>query len=161
MSGLATSAILWYVKLRHRQRLQMSAPSIAEYARTQHAVLMAGSALDQAIGGRLQRLREARKLTMQQLADRCPGGRVTASQINKLEKGRQQFSAKWMERLAQAVECEVDELLHSGPIYPTADAHELASRIRGLSEPDRQAIERIVDTLSQASPRSEDEDPER
>ena len=122
---------------------------------------MAGSVLDQAIGKRLQRLRESRKLTMQQLADRCPGGQVTPSQINKLEKGYQQFSAQWLYRLAEALECEVDELLHDGPVYPTADAHELVSRIRGLAEPDRQAIVRLVDTISQASPSPEDEEPQR
>src|SRR5690349_12351830 len=129
----------------------MSAPSIAGYPRTRHAALMAGSALDQAIGRRLQRLREAQELTMQQLADRCAGGRVTASQINKLEKGHQQFSARWLDRLSTALNCDADQLMRDGPIYPTADAHQLVSRIRGLSEPDRQAIERIVDTLSQAS----------
>lgn len=120
---------------------------------------MTGSVWDQAIGKRVQRLRAARGLSMEQLAKRCPGAPVTPSQINKLEKGRQQFSARWLHRLAAALQCQVDELLHDGQVYPTADAQELVGRIRGLSEPDRQAIERLVDTLSQAAPKPLDREP--
>lgn len=118
---------------------------------------MAATEWDRAIGRRLQRLREARHWSMAELATHCSGARVTASQINKLEKGRQQFNAQWLYRLATALKCPLDELMHDRPIGIPADEQALLGRIRELAESDRRAIERIVDTMSQAS--DDDEEP--
>ena len=135
----------------------MSAPAMAQGRPARHSATMAASKWDKAIGRRLCRLREARSWTMNELASRCPGGLATASQINKLEKGQQQFSAQWIYRLAQALGCPVAELMEDWATGSAGNAQALAGRIYGLAEPDREAIERIVDTISHGVPSAESE----
>src|SRR5690349_16493518 len=98
-----------------------------------HPAVMPVSADNQAVGKRLQRLREARHWSMRELADRCSGARVTASQINKLEKGRQQFTVDWLFRLAGALSCRACELLEDRPIGTPAEDEALFGRILELA----------------------------
>ena len=131
-------------------------PGAAQISRAGLTATMAVSDWDRAIGRRILRLREARGWTMEQLAERCPGGAASASQINKLEKGYQQFTAQWLYRLAEALEHSVCELMEDWPVRE----HVLVGRIRELSERDQQAIEHLVDRFSQASPGTRHGEPE-
>lgn len=108
---------------------------------------MAASAWDLAIGQRLRRLRERRGWSMTELGARCAGAHATASQINKLEKGRQQFNAQWLYRLAGALDCPVCDLLIDTPARAPAEERALLGQLRELAEPDRQAITRLIGSL--------------
>jgi transcriptional regulator with XRE-family HTH domain len=105
---------------------------------------MAASAYDQAIGQRLRRLREERGWSMAQLAKRCSGAGVTASQINKLEKGSQQFSASWLYRLAAALECPVTRLIVNRA-EAEFEGHQSTVITSGMAEPDHRFIARITE----------------
>src|SRR6266849_3324105 len=109
---------------------------------------MAASGWDVAIGKRLERLRVGRGWSMDALAARCRGAAVSGSQINKLEKGRQKFTAEWLYRLADALECPVLDLLQEAPAPASAKEGRLLGRVRELAEPDREAVFRIVESMS-------------
>lgn len=113
---------------------------------------MAATSYDKAIGRRLKALREARQWSGEELAARCPGAIITPSQISKLERGVQQFTAMWLYRLSEALECPLIELLEDSPIG--VGARGLAGRINELAEPDQEAVHRIVDAMARrAKPR--------
>lgn len=79
---------------------------------------------------------------MAELAERCPGPIVTASQ-------NQLF------RLAEALQRPVHVLLYDLP-YGESD---LVERISELAEADRQAIEQIVDTMARGAAEDRDKTP--
>jgi transcriptional regulator with XRE-family HTH domain len=111
---------------------------------------MPASEDNQAVGRRLQRLREARHWTMGGLAGRCSGAQVTPSQINKLEKGQQQFTVDWLFRLARALGCPVWELVTDRPIGPPPEEQAWLGLILELAEPDRELVKTFVGRISQA-----------
>ena len=117
------------------------------------------SDVNQLVGKRLQRLREARHWSMAELAGRCSGAQVTASQINKLEKGRQQFTVDWLLRISAALECSACELIEDRPIGLPADDRALFGRILELAEPQRELVRRLVGAISPTIPKGEDEEP--
>lgn len=59
----------------------------------------------------LRRLRQARGLTMQQLAD---ASGTSKSQIDKLERGARRLTTDWIVRLAHALGCDPSALLPDG-----------------------------------------------
>lgn len=68
------------------------------------------------MANRIRELREAAELSMQDLADRVG---TSASQINKLEKGQRRLTTDWMQRVANALNCEPQDLLANGrPVAP-------------------------------------------
>jgi phage repressor protein C with HTH and peptisase S24 domain len=58
----------------------------------------------------IRRLRRARDLTMEQLADAVG---TDASTINKLEKGKMRLNDRWLPALAKALGATIDEILES------------------------------------------------
>lgn len=65
---------------------------------------------------RVREIREARGLTLQQVADRVSdmtGERTTRTQISRLELGTRKLTVPWMQRLAAVLECDPTEFLHS------------------------------------------------
>lgn len=93
---------------------------------------------------RIAEIRQERGWSMEELAARA---NTTASQINKLEKGRVRLNFDWMHRLARALEVHPVEL-HPGVILPTPEEQALLDRYRGLSEADRDTTFRFVDTMA-------------
>ncbi len=59
---------------------------------------------------RVHEMRKQHGWSMQELADRCTP-QATASQINKLEKGKTQLSFAWIDRIAKAFGCRDIDLL--------------------------------------------------
>lgn len=82
---------------------------------------------------KIKDLRDARGWSMQRLADACSPP-TTASQINKLEKGRIRLTVEWMQRLADALECHPADLLDGGPAALTPGERELLDHYRALTE---------------------------
>ena len=61
---------------------------------------------DVAIGRRLEDDGERRShWSLEDLAKACAGATITSSQISKLERGMQQFTAQWIYRFADALNC--------------------------------------------------------
>ena len=119
---------------------------------------MLASEVNQAVGKRLQRLREANHWSMAELAARCSGVQVTASQINKLEKGRQQFTADWLLRLSVALECSACELIEDRPVGVAPEEQALFGRILQLAEPQRELVRRLVGAIYPTPPEEGGED---
>ena len=94
---------------------------------------------------------------MAELAARCSGAQVTASQINKLEKGRQQFTVDWLLRISAALGCSACELIEDRPIGPPAD-EALFGRILELAEPQRELVRRLVGAISPTPSNGEGEE---
>jgi transcriptional regulator with XRE-family HTH domain len=61
---------------------------------------------------RIEEVRKSRGYSMEELATRA---RTTASQINKLEKGKVNLTMDWMRRLASALDCHWSELAIDPP----------------------------------------------
>ena len=60
---------------------------------------------------RLREIRKARGLTLQTVAERIKPHGTTAQTIGRLETGRRTLSVEWVERIAEALECDSSELL--------------------------------------------------
>ena len=56
----------------------------------------------------IEKRREEKKLTQQQLAEKCG---VNQNSISRYEKGVREPSIKVMKALAKALDCSIDELL--------------------------------------------------
>tara|TARA_B100000941_G_scaffold286830_1_gene261014 strand:+ start:117 stop:470 length:354 start_codon:yes stop_codon:yes gene_type:complete len=69
--------------------------------------------------------RKRAKLTMTELAERAGTSR---SQIYKLEAGERQLTLEWMQRLAKAIGCTLEELL------PVTAKHRFQGKIPELSD---------------------------
>ena len=85
-------------------------------------------------GQNLKALRQARELTMQQLADAIGS---SPSQIARLESGERRMTAQWMERLGRALGCDPSTLL-TGEQQPAAKSGRL-SLVRSIPEIDVRA----------------------
>jgi transcriptional regulator with XRE-family HTH domain len=120
-----------------------------------HPAAMPSSEDNQAVGKRLQRLREGHHWSMAELAARCSGAQVTPSQINKLEKGRQQFTVDWLFRLARALGCPVCELVEDRTFGPPPEEQALLGQILELAESDRDLVKNFVGRIAQAPPNPE------
>lgn len=66
---------------------------------------------------------------------------TTASQINKLEKGRVELTESWMRRLANALECEIFDLLDAGM---SESERKVIKRWREMAEKEQQAFETML-----------------
>lgn len=68
------------------------------------------------MANRIKELREARGLTLEQVAE---GADTTFQQVQRLEKGERRLTDKWMARLAKPLGCAPAELL-SPDLAPNA-----------------------------------------
>lgn len=99
-------------------------------------------------GNRIKELREARGLSMAELAALC--SRATASQINKLEKGKTQLTSYWLDQLANALGVHRLEILEPVPkLSQTEQA--LIERYRGLNETGQQTVFKVADAMAQST----------
>lgn len=112
------------------------------------------SGYDPARPNRLRELRLRAGLSLEKLAERCKPP-TTKAQIKKLEQGPGPPGVKmdivWMYRLAAALGCKPYDLLPEPPdnILPLAEREHLERYLK-LPEPDRLAIDRVIDGLSAA-----------
>ncbi len=60
---------------------------------------------------RLREIRKAKGLTLQEVADRIKPHGTTAQTIGRLETGRRTLSVEWIERIADALDCDPSALL--------------------------------------------------
>jgi len=73
---------------------------------------------------RVREVREAARLTLQQLADRVAeqtGKVVTRAEISRIELGHRRFTVAWMQRLARALECDPAQLLNQAALSAERD----------------------------------------
>jgi transcriptional regulator with XRE-family HTH domain len=91
-------------------------------------------------------LRQAQDLSMEQLAARCTPP-TTASQINKLEKGKVKLSLEWIYRLAEALQVHPVELLEELPPRLGEREAALVELYRGMSENDRDTVFRVAESI--------------
>ena len=96
---------------------------------------------------KIKELRADRGWSMQELADNCDPP-TTASQINKLEKGRVQLNEGWMRRLAAALECYPLDLLDGGPERLKPRERKLVDLFRGFSDEQQHAFIQAADAVS-------------
>ena len=61
---------------------------------------------------RIREVRKARKMSLQEVADRCRPP-TTPQTIGRLETGARSISMTWLNRIAQALEVEATDLIHS------------------------------------------------
>ena len=69
------------------------------------------------MANRIREHRQARGMTLQQLAD---ASGTTKSQIDKLEKSERRLTVDWLLRLAKPLGCDPRDLLATGPAMNTA-----------------------------------------
>lgn len=82
----------------------------------------------------IKQFREERKWTMQILADNCYPP-TTASQINKLEKGKTQLSLLWMKRIGKAFDIEPLDLVGGNREQLSEQERKLLKLFRQLPKP--------------------------
>lgn len=98
---------------------------------------------------RLEELRQAAGLTMQQLADMVG---CTSSQISKLEKGSLQMSWTWQQKLADALGVHPSELRNeSAVVARTPQEEEILGVYRGLSDVEQEIFRTMVTALEKKS----------
>lgn len=97
---------------------------------------------------RIRELREARGWSEAKLGAACIPP-MTATQIDKREKGITAVSIPDMYRIARALECASWDLLPLPPLNP--EESELVGNLRELAEPERRTVFRIVDALVKSS----------
>ena len=124
----------------------MSALATAQYVRFGHYGGMAKSKIA-AAPNRIRELRKARGWSLAVLGAKCIPT-MTATQIDKREKGITAVTIEDMQRIAQALECHPAELLPLPPINTEEQA--LVGLYRGLAEPDRRAVFRVADALAKS-----------
>lgn len=89
----------------------------------------------------LKAWREFRKLSQEELADRVD---TTASQISMLENGERGLSAKWLRKLAPALDTTPGHLLEHDPGELPTDVLDIWAHI---SKRDRATALRILETF--------------
>ena len=118
-----------------------------------------GKPLDDEPPNRLRELREARELTLEEVAERAD---TSFQQIHRLETRERRMTLHWMHRLAAALDCEPTELMVTladgqNPTEMTPEppaqnpinkAHHLGSIVRQLIELDQVSIRRIREYLA-------------
>ena len=97
---------------------------------------------------RIRELREARGWSEAKLGELCVPP-MTATQIDKREKGITAVSIPDMYRIARALDCASWDLLPLPPLNP--EESELVGNLRELAEPERRTVFRIVDALVKSS----------
>lgn len=102
-------------------------------------------------GDRVRELREQFGITQKELAQRLD---VSASYVNKVEKGRLHFgdypSAKFIHKLAMEIEADEDELLLLADKVPEAILKRIQERpeaFRKFAELDDSAMDRILEQI--------------
>ena len=102
-------------------------------------------------GERVRELRLQRKLTQQKVAEKVG---VTVGYISKVEKERLQFgdypSEKFIHKLADALQCDEDELLLLTDRVPPAIQMRVLERpeaFRRIAELDDRTLDRLLDQL--------------
>ncbi len=102
-------------------------------------------------GERVRELRLQRKLTQQKLAEKIG---VTVGYISKVEKERLQFgdypSEKFIHKLADALQCDEDELLLLTDRVPPAIQMRVLERpeaFRRIAELDDKTLDRLLDQI--------------
>lgn len=94
----------------------------------------------------IKNLREDRKMSMQELADRCLPP-TTNQQISRLEKSQRKLTQDWMVRLAAALECHPLDLMDGGPETLKPDERALLETYRGMSENQKGVARSVVDAI--------------
>lgn len=101
------------------------------------------------IGENIRKTRKEKELSQKALAERI---KSDSSYINRIETGKINPTIAAVERIAQALECTIDQLVKDEET--TEDVHildkSLAERIRlldAMDEDDRKAITHIIDAL--------------
>ena len=102
-------------------------------------------------GERVKELRLQRKLTQQKVAEKVG---VTVGYISKVEKERLQFgdypSEKFIHKLADALQCDEDELLLLTDRVPPAIQMRVLERpeaFRRIAELDDRTLDRLLDQI--------------
>ena len=102
-------------------------------------------------GERVRELRLQRKLTQQKVAEKVG---VTVGYISKVEKERLQFgdypSEKFIHKLADALQCDEDELLLLTDRVPPAIQMRVLERpeaFRRIAELDDRTLDRLLDQI--------------
>jgi len=102
-------------------------------------------------GERIKELRLQRKLTQQKVAEKIG---VTVGYISKVEKERLQFgdypSEKFIHKLADALQCDEDELLLLTDRVPPAIQLRVLERpeaFRRIAELDDRTLDRLLDQI--------------
>lgn len=102
-------------------------------------------------GERVKELRLQRKLTQQKVAEKIG---VTVGYISKVEKERLQFgdypSEKFIHKLADALQCDEDELLLLTDRVPPAIQMRVLERpeaFRRIAELDDRTLDRLLDQI--------------
>lgn len=80
---------------------------------------------------RIKDLRQARELTLQELADLVG---TSNQQISQLETGRRRINVDWLERLSKVLECHPFELLYEGAIADDDSEIQLLSMYRLMTK---------------------------
>ena len=106
-------------------------------------------------GERVKELRLQRKLTQQKVAEKVG---VTVGYISKVEKQRLQFgdypSEKFIHKLADALQCDEDELLLLTDRVPPAIQMRVLERpeaFRRIAELDDRTLDRLLDQIASSS----------
>lgn len=106
-------------------------------------------------GERVKELRLQRKLTQQKVAEKIG---VTVGYISKVEKERLQFgdypSEKFIHKLADALQCDEDELLLMTDRVPPAIQMRVLERpeaFRRIAELDDRTLDRLLDQIESNS----------
>ncbi len=94
---------------------------------------------------RIRELREERGWSEAKLGALCIPP-MTATQIDKREKGLTAVTMEDMHRIARALECHPGDLLPLPPV--SAEERALVERYRELAEPERRTVFRMVDALA-------------
>ena len=108
---------------------------------------------------KIKALREERGWSMARLAEACHPP-TTASQINKLEKGKVRLTVDWMRRLADALECHQLDIMDGGPAMLKPREKALVNLFRGLSEEEQKAFYGAASALAKPSTPDDDDDGE-
>jgi HTH-type transcriptional regulator, competence development regulator len=102
-------------------------------------------------GERVRELRQQRNLTQQKVAEKVG---VTVGYISKVEKERLQFgeypSEKFIHKLADALDCDEDELLLLTDRVPPAIQMRVLERpeaFRRIAELDDRSLDRLLDQI--------------
>ncbi len=109
--------------------------------------------LEERIRGNLRRIREAAGYSRRDLAARCKP-RTNYQQIEKLELGERRLTVEWIERLATALDVDVDVVLSASPQFslaaPVADAVAGAIATVARSGPADRITTEMISLLLQA-----------
>ncbi|AHX12011.1 transcriptional regulator [Dyella jiangningensis] len=104
------------------------------------------------MNNRIRVLREARGLTLDSLASKAG---TTNQQLSLLEIGKRRLTVDWLLRLAIPLGCHPWELVASSlPEAPLSEEVHLLERFRTLTQDQKVALLRLVETMAPATPYS-------